>query len=55
MSAHDAAEQGLAETREQLMDFVTEVREGMNGGVKRKASTKKTSSRRGKNGAGRTS
>ncbi len=32
---------GLAEAREQLMDFVTEVREGMNGGVKRKASSQR--------------
>ena len=55
LSVYDAAEQRVAETREQLMDFVTEVREEMNGGVKRKASRKKTSSRRGKNGAGRTS
>jgi Protein of unknown function (DUF5132) len=55
LSVYDAAEQHVAEARELLMDFVTEVREETNGGVKRKASSKKTFSRRGKNGAGRNS
>lgn len=43
LSLYDVAEEGVAEARERLMDFVSEVRKEMNGGVKRKANSKKAS------------
>ena len=41
LSVYDAAEEGVAEARERLMDFVTEVREGMNGGVNARLAQRK--------------
>ena len=48
LSVYDAAEQGIAEAREQLTDLVEEAREEMSAGVKRKAAAKKNTSRRGR-------
>ena len=46
LSLYDAAEEHVAEAREQLTDLIAEVRGEMNGGMKRKVVSKKTSSAR---------
>ena len=46
LSLYDAAEEQVVEARERLRNFVSEVRKEMNGGVKRKANSKKASSHR---------
>ena len=48
LSVYDAAEQGVAEARERLRDFVTEVREEMNGGVNARLAQGKRPPVRGK-------
>jgi hypothetical protein len=44
LSLYDAAEEHVVEARERLMELISEVRKEMNGGVKRKANSKKSSS-----------
>jgi hypothetical protein len=45
LSLYDVAEERVVEARERLMDLISEVRNEMNGGVKRKINSKKVSSR----------